>query len=71
MGRRRVGDEGCRTGRDGIRKKGKRKGRGGEKGSTAPVFSNTLQFELSGNKPGTKEAGISGVSPVEVRECSC
>jgi hypothetical protein len=54
-GRRRVGDEGYRTGRrggDGIRKKGKGKGREG--GKHTPVFSNTPpppKFELSRNKP--------------------
>jgi hypothetical protein len=41
MGRRRVGDEGYRTGRrggDGIRKKGKERERGGKERSTLPGF---------------------------------
>jgi hypothetical protein len=53
MGRRRVGDEGYRTGRrggDGIRKKGKGKGREG--GKHTPGFLQHPQFDLSRNKPG-------------------
>jgi hypothetical protein len=50
MGKRREGDKGYRTGRrggDGIRKKGKGKGR-----EAHPLFSPTSpQFELSRNKP--------------------
>jgi hypothetical protein len=57
-----------RGGGEGMGQGRKGKGKGGKEGSTPPGFSNTPQFELSGNKPGRLERfSIGGCLKIEAK----